>query len=331
MSGIRQKGEYAISVAIAGTVLLTILLVQSDWQLTSLQDVASSAEEFIFRTTGIGGQVPEIAGYERLRVLRLGRYRAGLYRASPVPLVFAPGRFVIYNRQNQPVFKLETLEGSKEPWTTLYDFSTRSGHPLPGSRARPIYTRSLTGNRQLDIVVGQFSGGDHCCTTTTVVELGKESVRTLGRIEGIEGLPFAGFELRKVNKDPAWEIIAHRSYETLCASPRDAADVLSIYAYADGQYADQTPRFVDFLQSVLQQNLAKWSHEKARSIQLLQTLGADYFILGQRQKGEHFFAMNLPLFVSELEKLGVDPNACLEDFQNLMDQLPSISDKPSPT
>jgi len=37
-----------------------------------------------------------------VKTFLLGGYRAGLYRASPAPSVFAPGRIVIYDRQNQP-------------------------------------------------------------------------------------------------------------------------------------------------------------------------------------------------------------------------------------
>jgi hypothetical protein len=229
----KQKGEYAISVAIAGVVLLTLLFVRSDWQLTSLQDVASSAEEFIFRATGIGGRVPDIAGYESVRIFRLGPYRAGLYRANAGALLFAPGHFVIYNSGNQPVFRLDTLEGAKEPWTALYDFSGRLGLPVPGSHKRPIYTRNLVGNGDPEIVVGQYSGGEHCCTTATIVELGKKAVRSLGHIDGIDGLPFEGVEFRKPDRDSAWEIIAHRGYQTLCDSPQDAADFLSLYSYKD--------------------------------------------------------------------------------------------------
>lgn len=304
-------------MALAGAVLLAILLVRSDWQSTPLQDVASSAEEFILRTAGIG-QMPGIAGYERLKTYRLGRYRAGLYRATPTPLVFAAGRFIIYNRENQPVFRLDTLEGAKEAWTALYDFAGRQGLVVPGSHARPLYTRSLTGNGLPDIVIGQYSGGEHCCTTATVVELGKDAVRSLGRIEALDGLPFEGLELRKVDDGPTWEIVAHHGYETLCS---DSADLPSVYAYADGQYTDHTARYTEFLKSVLEQNLARWSREKSRSIRLLQTLAADYARVGRRDEGERFFGANLPGLLPELEKSGADPNACLEDMAFLLDRL----------
>ncbi len=313
----RQKGEYAISVALAGAVLLTILLVRNDWQSTSLEDVASSAEEFIFRTTGIG-QVPDIAGYERLTTYRLGRYRAGLYRVAAAPLAFAPGRFIIYNRKNQPVFKLETLESAQGAWTQLYDFAGHQGLTVPGSRARPLYTRSLAGNGQPDVVVGQYSGGEHCCTTVTIVELGKDAAQSLGRIEALDGLPFDGLELRKIAREPAGEIVAHRGYQTLCSG---SVDLPSVYAYAGGQYTEQNARSAEYLKSALEQNLARWSREKSRSIQLLQTLAADYAVVGKRDEGERFFNLNLPPLLPELEKSGVDSGACQEDVASLLDRL----------
>ncbi len=318
-----RKGEYIISVAMAAVVVLTVLAIQRKWNPASFREVASSAGEFILTTTGIG-QVPEIAGYERVKTFRLDRYRAGLYRASPAPLIFAPGRFVIYNRENQPIFKMATLEGSKDAWTAVYDFGGRRGLALPGSRVRPNYLRSLTGNGEPDVVIGQYTGGDHCCTVATVVELGEEAVKVLGRVEGLDGLPFEGLEFRKIDKDPAWEIVVRRPLRTLCGSYQDAAEVLSLYSYAGGKYADQTARFASFLEGVLRQNLSKWSHERSRSVELLQTLAVDYALLGQRDQAKRFFAMNLTLFLPELQKTRVDPNACLEDMERAVDGLPSV-------
>src|SRR5271157_4559801 len=114
-----QKGENIVSLALAAVVLLAVLAVQHKWNPANLRGVASSAEDFILTTTGMGGQVPDIAGYERLKTFALGKYRAGLYRSTPAPLVFAPGRFVVYDHEDQPVFKLETLEGSKDVWSAL--------------------------------------------------------------------------------------------------------------------------------------------------------------------------------------------------------------------
>lgn len=320
-----QKGENVISVALAAVVVLSILAVQRKWQPASLKDMASSAGEFIFDTPLIRGQVPDITGYEKVKTYRLGGFRAGLYRASPAPLVFAPGRLVIYNRNNQAVFKLETLEGSKEPWSTLYDFSGRRGLPVPGSGRRPVYSRNLTGTAENHVVIGQYSGGDHCCTTATVVELGQATAKFLGRIEGLDGLPFEGLDFRKIDNDSAWEIIAHRPFRTVCGSHEDAADVLAVYAHANGQYTDQTARYPTFREGVLRQNLAKWSQEKSRSLDLLQTLALNYAMLGQRDQGYRFFAMNLTQFLPDLKKKGVEPNSCLEDVEDLVGKLATSS------
>jgi len=319
-----QKGENVISIALAAVVVLTIIAVQRKWRPATLQEMATSAEDFILTTTGIRGQVPEIPGYEKVKVFKLEQYRAALYRASPAPLVFAPGRFVIYNRQDQPVFKLETLEGSKDAWTALYDFKGRRGLVVAGSRERPAYTRALSGAGVPDIIIGQYSGGDHCCTVATIVELGKDSVGVLGRLTGLDGMPFEGLELRKVDKDPSWEIIAHRPYSTSCGSLDDAADVLAVYNFQDGQYKDLTPRYVDYVQNVLKQNLARWSRSRNRSLQLLQTLAVDYAMLGERDQGRRFFAMNLGQFMPDLKQKGVDPNSCIEDLETLVAKLPSV-------
>src|SRR5579872_4821897 len=117
-----QKGENIVSIALAAIVLLAVVAIQRRWNPADLKDVASSAANFILTTAGIGDQVPDIAGYDRVKIYRLGRYRGGLYRAHPAPLVFAPGRFIIYDHSDHPVFYLETLEGSTEPWSEVYDF-----------------------------------------------------------------------------------------------------------------------------------------------------------------------------------------------------------------
>jgi hypothetical protein len=319
-----QKGESVISVAVAGAVLLAFLVVQRRWQPASLKEMASSAGEFILTTTGLRGEAPEIAGYAKVKTFRLGPYRAGLYRVSPAPLVFAPGRFVIYDRANKPVFKLETLEGSKEPWTTLYDFAGRNGLSAPGGRTRPDYTRSLAGTPEADIIIGQYSGGEQCCTTATVVELGTDSVKVLGSLSGLDGLPFEGLDVRKVDKDPAWELVAHRSYRTLCGLPADAPDVLAVFDYVNGQYTDQTSKHADYLQTLLRQNLQKWSRPCERSLQLLQTVAVSFAVLGSREEGKRFFAMNLPSVLPALRERGVDPNACIEDMEGLVARLPSV-------
>lgn len=318
-----QKGESIISAALAGVVMLAILAIHRRWQPASLKEIASSAGEFILSTAGIRGQAPDISGYEQVKTFRLGPYRAGLYRASPAPLIFAPGLFVIYDGDNKPVFKAETLEGSKEPWTTLYDFAGKTGLTVRRSRPAPIYVRNLTGTGAAHVIVGQYSGGDRCCTTVTIVELGPEKARAIGRISGLDGLPFEGLEIRNLDGDPATEFVAHRPSRTICGPHADAADDLAVYDFAGGEYSDQTSRHVAFLQDTLRLSLQKWSREKERSLQLLQTLAVRYARLGDKEQGKRFFAMNLPAIVSEVQKRGVDPNACLEDVEALLDRMAS--------
>ena len=319
-----QKGESAISAAIAAVILLGFLALQQRWQATGLREMANSAEDYVLATTGLRGQIPELPGFEKVKTYALGDYRAALYRASPAPLVFAPGRFVIYDLGNKPVFKLDTLEGSRDPWTAVYDFAGRNGLSAPGSRPKPKFTLDLTGAGALNALVGQYSGGDHCCTVVTVLELGKESVNVVGRISGLDGLPFEGLELRKIDKDAAWEIIAHQPYRTLCGGHEDAADVLSIYGYVGGKYTDQTAQHVDYLRLLLSQNLQKWSKEKSRSLQLLQTIASEHAVLGQAEEGKRQFAMSLPALLPALRERGVDINACLDDTSGLVDRLPSL-------
>jgi hypothetical protein len=318
-----QKGENIVSVALAAIVLLGVLAVQRRWNPASLKEAASSAKDFILTTTGIRGQVPDIAGYERLRDFRLGNYRAGLYRATPAPLVFAPGRLVIYDDSDRPVFKLDTLEGSKDSWSTLYDFNGHHGLPVAGSRGRSSYIRDLTGNGIPDVILGQYSGGSHCCTVATILELGKDAVTPIGSIDGIDGLPFEGLEVRKLNKGASWQCIAHRPYATTCGARYDAADVLAVYAFAGDRFGDQTADFGDYLQEVLRQDLAKWRQEKNRSIDLLQTVAVDFAVVGQKDAGKRFFALNLSQLMPGLQSHNVDPNACLDALEALVDRLPA--------
>jgi hypothetical protein len=319
-----QKGENIVSIALAAVVLLAVLAVQRRWNPASLKDAANSAEDFILTTTGIGGQSPDIAGYERLTTFRLGEYRAGLYRATPAPLIFAAGRLVVYDHSDQPVFRLETLEGSKDPWSAIYDFNSRHGLPVPGSRARSVYTRDLTGKGVPDIIVGQYSGGGHCCTVATILELGKDTVTPIGRIDGIDGLPFEGLEVRKLGKGANWQCIAHRPYVTACGNHFDAADVLAVYSFTGTRFEDQTADFGDYLHDVLRQDLAKWRQGKNRSMDLLQTVAVDYAVVGQKDAGLRFFALNLNQLMPGLQSHNVDPNSCLDALQDLVDRVPVV-------
>ncbi|HXW15090.1 MAG TPA: hypothetical protein VEN79_11320 [Terriglobia bacterium] len=319
-----QKGENIISIALAAVVLLAVIAVQRRWNPADLKDVANSAEDFILTTAGIG-QVPEIAGYELLKTFRLGKYRAGLYRATPAPLIFAQGRLVVYDEANRPVFRLETLEGSKDSWSSLYDFSGHHGSPAQGGRSRSSYTRDLTGDGVTDIIIGQYSGGDHCCTAATILELGKDAVTPIGRIDGIDGMPFEGLEVRKLGKGATWQCIAHLPYVTSCGNHYDAADVLAVYVFTGGRFVDQTVNFEDFQEDVLRQNVAKWRQGKDRSMGLLQTIAVDFAVVGQKEAGKRFFALNLSQLMPSLQSNNVDPNVCLDALESLLDRVTGAS------
>jgi hypothetical protein len=326
-----EKGENIVSIALAALVLLAVVGVHRRWNPASLAaDVATSAEDFILSSAGIRGEVPEIAGYERLQTFFLGNYRAALYRATPAPLVFAPGRLVVYNRTDQPVFRLDTLEGSKDSWSALYDFTGRHGLPVPGARARPSYARDLSGDGDPVVVFGQYSGGEHCCTVVTVLELGKDGVTTIGRIDGIGGLPFEGLEIRKLGKEPAWQCIVRHPTVTACGDNFDAPDVPAIYSFAGGRLVDETANFGDYLQSTLRQNLAKWRLERVHTLSLLQTLAVDDAMVGLKDEAKRFFALNLSQFMPTLEGRHVDPNTCIDSLESLVDRLPVADLKADP-
>ena len=318
------KGENIVSIALAAVVLLAVIAVQRRWNPASLEDVASSAENFILTTTGIRGEVPDIAGYERLRTFTLGdNYRAAFYRATPAPLVFAPGRFVIYDQSDHPAYRLDTLEGSKESWSAFYDFTGRHGLTIPGSRARPSYTRDLTGDSIPDVIVAQFSGGSNCCTQAAILELGKDAVKPIGRIEGIDGLPFEGFELRRPSKGASWQFIVHRPFTTSCGTSATAGEVLSVYAFTGDSFQDQTLKFGDYLEEALRQDLGKWRQERNHNLSLLQTIAMDFAAVGQKDAGKRFFALNLSPFMPSLQSQNLDPNQCIDSLESAIDRLPS--------
>ncbi len=318
-----EKGESIISAALTVLVVLVAIGVQRQWSSTILGDMASSAEDFVLKTTGLRDAIPELPGNETVRTFRLGRYTAGLYRPSPAPSVFADYHFILFDNQNRPAFRTESIEASAMPWTTLYDFSDRRGLPAGRRRGHPEYRRDLTGDGSPDILLGQYSGGDHCCTTVTVIELGRDKARTIGQITGLDGLPFEGLDLRRFNRRGGWELVAHRPYRTVCGLHADAADVISLYAYEHGQFRDATRRFQPFLARVLAENLSRWKRARARSLHLLQSIAVDYAATGKTAAGQQFFQQNVPLFYPQIKAAGDDPKACTQDVANLVDSLQS--------
>jgi hypothetical protein len=146
----------------------------------------------------------------------------------------------------------------------------------------------------------------------------------------LEGLPFEGLEIRNLRKDKSWQCVAHRPYMTTCGDHAEAADVLSIYAFSNGQYVDSTNQYADYLTGILRQNLTKWRQEKNLSLGLLQTMAAQFAQLGQKDEGKRFFAMNFNPFLPNLRQRGIDPNVCLDEVENLMDRLPGVQPATSP-
>ena len=167
-----QKGESIVSIALAAVVLLAVLAVQRRWDPADLKDVASSAEDFLltrgdrrgkFRTSPVtSGSRPSFGRLSRRPLSR-----------RPCAVGFRPGSIVVYDQADHPVFKMDTLEGSKDTWSALYDFNGHHGLSAAGGRGRPSYTRDLSGNGVGDVMVGRYSGGEHCCTVATILELGK--------------------------------------------------------------------------------------------------------------------------------------------------------------
>lgn len=316
-----EKGESLISIALMALLVLVVLGIQRRWSGAVFRNMASSAEDFVLKTTGLRDAIPDLPGDEKVRTFRLGLYAAALYRASPAPLVFAEYHFLLFDRHGNTVFHADSLEASSMPWTTLYDFNGRRGLPDRRRGGRALYTRDLTGDGSPDILLGQYSGGDHCCTTVTVIQLASDKIQILGKITGLDGLPFEGLEIHRLDKGRSWELIAHRPYRTICGLHADAADAVFVYAYANGKYSDQTQAFMPFLNHVLKTNLSQWKADRERSLHLLQSIAADYAALGQPSTGAQFAKDNLPAFLPQLTETGVNPQACLQDISNLVNSV----------
>lgn len=317
-----RKGEFLISTMLAVLVFLLVLGIQRNWHPVVLKNAATTAERYVLGSSTPRGGFPDLPGYQKINTYYIDReYRAALYRSNSVSLGFAPGKLIIYNRQNQIAYQVNTLEGARDAWTAIYDFAGKHGLPARNYHPRPDYLRDLTGNKKPDMVIGLYSGGNRCCTTVNVLEVEKNSLKVIGHIGGLNGWPFEGLEIRRIGPDSIREFVVQRPQVTACGPREDAADVISVYSYSGGQYKDETSRFADYLQGVLRENLARWSREKSPSLGLLQTLAAQYAVLGQPNRAKNFFAENLARFLPQMKQQGFDATSCKEDLDSLVNRL----------
>lgn len=315
-----RKAETVVSIALGAALLLAAVATERRTRPAGGIRPAHSVADPGSKETG-DNQPASPEGYERVRGYDLGAFRAEVYRARPGQLDFAPAQLVVYDRAGRAALTLEGLESTQRPWMLLYDFRGHDGVQAPGSRTPAVYTQNLSGNGKPDIVIGRYSGGEHCCTTVTVAELDGDSVRTVGHIEGLSGLPFEGLEPRKLDRGPGWRLVAHRKYRTPCGLPDDAADVASVYAYSDGKFTVETPRYTAYFEALLRRNLARWARRDQRSLGLLSTLAFDYAGLGRTEESKRFLTVNLPQFEPQLEAAGVEPQTCTDYLETLADQI----------
>ncbi len=294
-------------------VALCLAAIAHYWRIEKAKESATKAT-LTLKSGSSQGEVPDLEGYSKLQTILLPlNYRAALYRSTVSSLGLATGRFVIFDRAKQPVVKLDTLEGVKDPWTQVYDFAGRNGLPNYATGGYPVYTRQLSGDGKPDLIVGQFSGGNQCCTTATIIELGKTSPQIIGQINDLNGWPFQGLEVRQV-KGPGWQLIAHRLYGTSCGAGTDSADVVRVYSFGASGFADHTSEFEGYLESVLKSEVAQWKQSKMRTIGLLQTITAQYSVLGFSQQAQKFFQSNSSPFDNQWEAAGTNPHDCSADL-----------------
>lgn len=140
--------------------------------------------------------------------------------------------------------RLRILRGAQIVWAS------------PGDETviEDVRCEDVTGDRVPEVIMTQYSGGAHCCTSIYVLAL-KPSVRLLLNYEAGHA---GGIEIRDLDRDRRPELILYDDsfayFDDLCFACSPAGIPL-IACFRDGRFVDCTRSFPD----VLRREIASWS------------------------------------------------------------------------
>ena len=284
MLGGSKSGGAVLSLLLAAATLIVVLALQKLSESPTEPPSPGAEGGEISPASADGFPIPRLDGMEAVEILEVGALRAVVYRYASPPLVFTQGKFILYDQELGLLYEIDTLEGSRDPWTRLYDFS----QPRRGRQAVPLYAQDLNGDQVPEVILGQYSGGAYCCTTATIVSVGVPGVRNLGRIEGISGLPFEGLKARDLNGDGTWELIVQLPVPSSCVSPSKAPLLPAVYSYRNGQFTRASKDFADYFERILRQHLREWRLRRNQSVQILIHTAILHSVLGRGGRGPDF-------------------------------------------
>ena len=259
--------------------------------------------------------LPVPDGMEAVEVFDLGTYRAVLYRYASPPLVFTQGKFVLYDERYRSLYETDTLEGTREPWTRLYNFAGR------GREGRPVYLWDLNRDGAPEIVLGQFSGGGFCCTTATVLTLHESGIEIIGMVENIAGVPLENVHVRDVDRDGVRELLVELSLPPLCGSPRSAPHRPVAYTLLDGEAVEGKAQSDLYYRQILALRGSLWRRRANRTLHLLFNISVNYALLGDQEEAMEFFDRQIGQVRGELEAVGFGQDACREELKDFLEQI----------